>query len=83
VEDRTPLAVITAKIRVTEISLVLFAQNDAKSAAVIPDVASNARSLAHHVLRIVPGLARTVDNAHYRVQYLVIYYHARSAAQIC
>lgn len=79
VEDHTPPAVIAAKICAMVIRPVLFAQNPAKSAAITRNAVNYVMSLAHHVLRIVPGLAHIVDGVGYHVQCLVIYYHAQSA----
>ncbi len=83
VEDHTRPAVIAAKLHAMAICPVLFARNSAKSAAIIRNAASYAMSLAHHVLRIVPGLVHIADGVHYHVQCPVICYHAQSAAKKC
>jgi hypothetical protein len=66
------------KIKPTESlsPLTESARNPAKSAAIIRNAASYVMSLAHHVLRIVPGLVHTADGARYHVQCPVICYHA-------
>lgn len=83
VEGHTRPAVIAAKLHAMAICPVLSAQNLAKSAAIIPNAASYVMSLAHHVLRIVPGLVHIVDGVRYHVQCPAICYHAQSAVQIC
>jgi hypothetical protein len=83
VEDHTRPAVIAAKLHVMAIYLVLLARNHAKSAAIIRNAASYVMSLAHPVLRIVPGLVHIADGVHCHVQYPVICYHAQSAVQRC
>ncbi|KAL9119512.1 MAG: hypothetical protein Q9187_003935 [Circinaria calcarea] len=83
VEDHTRPAVIAAKLHAMAICPVLFALNSAKSAAIIRIAASYVMSLAHHVLRIVPGLVHTADGVHYHVQCPVICYHAQSAVKRC
>src|SRR6266702_2852081 len=81
VEDHSRLAVIAAKLHAMVTCPVLFARNPAKSAAIIRNAASYVTSLAHHVLRIVPGLVHIADGVHYHVQCPVICYHAQSAVQ--
>lgn len=83
VEDHTQPAAIGAELHAMATCPVLFAQNAVKSAAIIQNAASYVMSLAHHVLRIVPGLVHIVDNVHYHVQCPVICYHAQSAVQRC
>ena len=83
VKDHTQFAVIAAKLHATATYPVLFAQNSAKSAAVIQNVASCAMSPAYYVLRIVPDLVHIAGSIHYSVQYPVICYYAQSAVQKC
>ena len=83
VEDPTRPAVIAAKLHAMAICPVLSARNPARSAAIIRNVASYVTSLAHHVLRIVPGLVHIAHGVRYHVQYPVICYHAQSAVQRC
>jgi hypothetical protein len=83
VEDHTRPAVIAAKLHAMATCPVLFARNPAKSAAIIRNAASYVMSLAHHVLRIVPGLVHIADGVRYHVQCPVICYHAQSAVQRC
>ena len=81
VEDYTRPAVIAAKLHAIATCPVLSARNPAKSAAIIRNAANYIMSLAHHVLRIVPGLVHIADGARYHVQCLVICYHTQSAVQ--
>lgn len=82
-EDHTRPAVIAVKLHAMATCPVLFARNPAKSAAIIRNAASYVMSLAHHVLRIVPGLVHMADGVRYHMQCPVICYHARSAVQRC
>lgn len=81
VEDHTRPAVIAAKLRAMATCRALFAQNHAKLAAIIRNAASFAMSHAHHVRKIVPGLAHIVEGVHYHVLFLAICCHAQSAVQ--
>ncbi len=83
VEGHTRPAVIAAELHAMAICPVLFAWNLVKSAAIIQSAASYVMSLAHHVLRIVPGLVHILDDVCYHVQCPVIFYHAQSAVQRC
>ncbi|RDL33045.1 Uncharacterized protein BP5553_08484 [Venustampulla echinocandica] len=76
------LLFIAAKLHAMATCPVLYAQNPVESAVIIPNAASYVMSLAHLVLRIVPGLVHIVDDVHYHVRYLVICYHAQTAVQI-
>jgi hypothetical protein len=82
-EGHTRPAVIAARLHAMATCPVLFARNPAKSAAIIRNAANYVMSLAHHVLRIVPGLVHIADGVRYHVQCPVICYHAQSAVQRC
>ena len=81
--DHTRPAVIAVKRHATAIVPVHFVLNPAKSVAFIQSVAKSVKNLACHALRTVPGPVHIAGNVRCRVQCLVIYCHAQSAAQRC
>ena len=81
VEDHTRPAVIAAKLHAMATCPVLSARNPAKSAAIIRNAANYVMSLAHHVLRIVPGLVHIADGVRYHVRCPVTCYRAQSVVQ--
>jgi hypothetical protein len=83
VEGHTLPTVTAAKLYATATCPVLFAQNLAKSAAIIRNIANYAISLAYPVPRIILSLIHIVDSVHYHVQCLVICCHTQSAVQRC
>lgn len=64
-------------------NLVLLAPRLAKLAAVIPNVASFAMSLACHVQKIVPGSVLIEVVVRYHVLYHAMSCHAPKDAQTC